>query len=109
MVDKILQKAGFILNKTYRENRFVRPPKSTYAVYTDAREVRGADYLNLIADHDIDIEVYSYEADSDAEKRVESAFNFYGVEYTKQPRIWLDNEQLYQVIYEFSYIDKGVI
>lgn len=107
MVDKILTGAGFILNKTYKEARFLKPPITTYAIYNDSYDRRGADDINLLTEHDITIELYEYEPDPDAEKRIELQLDFLGIEYTRQPRYWISEEQLYQVIYEFSYIQKG--
>lgn len=104
MVNEILTAAGI----PYKETRFLRPPKTTYAVYLDNVEVRGADYCNLIEEHNTIIELYEYEKDVNAEKRIESQFDTLGLEYRKEPRYWLETEQLYQVIYEFNYICKGV-
>lgn len=103
MVNKILTRAGV----EYKETRFLIPPKDTYAVYFDNVEVRGADYRNLIEEHSTTIELYEYEKDTDTESRIESQFNALGIEYRKEPRYWLETEQLYQVIYEFNYICKG--
>lgn len=108
MINKILTGAGLIKNKTYRETRIITPPKDiSYAVYSDAQEIRGADNLNLIKEHDVTIEVYEYAPDADIEKKIEDQFNLYGLSYVKQPRYYIQEEQLYQVIYEFTYIDKG--
>lgn len=107
MVNKILTGAGFVLNETYKETRFLKAPTSTYAIYHDSYERRGGDDINLITEHDITIELYEYQADKDAEKRIEDQLDLLGVEYDKQNRYWIREEQLYQVIYEFSYISKG--
>lgn len=103
MVNVILTGASI----PYKETRFLTPPKTTYAVYLDNMEVRGADYCNLIEEHSVTVELYEYEKDSGAEARVEAQLNALGLEYTKQARYWLEEEQLYQVIYEFDYIAKG--
>lgn len=107
MVKTILEIAGFVENKTYKETRFLKPPSVTYCIYEDAVERRGGDGFNCITEHDTTIEMYQYEPDKDAEKRIESAFDGLGIEYTKQPRYWISEEGLFQVIYEFSYIKKG--
>lgn len=107
MVHKILTGAGFVLNKTYKETRFLSPPKDNYAIFNDSRNTRGADDINLLTDHDITVELYEYTPDPDAETRIEEQFNARGIEFIKQPRYWIAEEQLYQVIYEFSYIQKG--
>lgn len=106
MVNKILSGAGFILNKTFKETRFLSPPKTTYAVFNDAFTAYGGDNINLIKAHDVTIEVYMYNPDPEAEKNIEDQLNANGIEFDKQPRYWINDEQLYQVIYEFSYIEK---
>ena len=106
MVKQILTDAGFVENETFKETRFLKAPKSTYAVYMDSYERRGADSLNLIKDHDYTIELYSYKADPEAEARIESVLDALGIEYEKQSRYWIHEEQLYQVVYSFNYIEK---
>lgn len=106
MVNRILTGAGFIENETYKETRFITPPKTTYAVYNDSIGGRGPDNLNLVKEHDITIEVYEYTPDKEAEKRIEAEFDSLGLEYIKQPRYYIQAEQIYQVIYEFSYVEK---
>ena len=106
MVEAILTAAGFVKNETYRETRFLKPPNQTYAVYNDNRTIRGADYLNLVTAHNVGIELYEYAPDPDAEQRLENQFDAFGLEYIKQPRYYLNEEQLYQVIYEISYTLK---
>ena len=106
MVKAILTAAGFIENKTFRETRFLKPPNQTYAVYNDDRTIRGADYLNLVTEHNVNIELYEYAPDPGAEKCLEDTFDAFGLEYIKQSRYYLNEEQLYQVIYEISYTLK---
>ena len=109
MVNDILIQAGFIKNKTFKETCFLQPPKETYCVYHDSYERRGGDNINLIKEHDITIEMYQYTPDSQKELALEHVFDLLGIEYTKQERYRLTDEQLYQVVYDFSYIEKGVI
>lgn len=106
MVKEILTDAGFIENKTFKETRFLKPPKETYAVYMDAITRGGADSLNMIKAHSVTIEVYSYTADPTAEENIEKALDERAIQYEKQPRYWIDSEQFYQVIYNFGYIEK---
>lgn len=103
MVNVILTKAGI----PFKESRFLVPPKSTYAIYNDAIERRGGDTINLVSQHDVSIELYEYEPDPIKEKAIEDQFDALGIEYTKQPRYWLSSEQLYQVVYDFTYHKKG--
>lgn len=106
MVKEILTGAGFIENETFKETRFLKPPTVTYAVYMDAFTSRGADNLNLIKDHDYTIELYSYTPDKESESKIEQMLDEYGIEYDKQERYWIQEQQLYQVIYTFNFIEK---
>ena len=106
MVKTILTDAGFVEGSTFKETRFRNPPQTTYAIFLDSFTGRGSDDLNLIKDHDYTIELYSDTPDPDAEARIESVLNKYGIEYEKEPRYWIDEEQLYQVVYRFNFIEK---
>lgn len=102
MVEKILDLIGV----KYRETRFIKPPQDTYAIYHDSYLTKGSDEKNLIIEHDYTIELYSYIADEAIEKLIEYQLNHFGIEFTKQERYWIEEQQLYQVIYEFNYIEK---
>lgn len=106
MVKRILIDAGFVENETFRETRFIKPPKSTYAVYMDSYTKRGSDGKNLITEHSYTIELYAYQPDSDAEKRIETAFDNAGLEFEKDERYWINEEQLFQTVYSFDHIEK---
>ena len=106
MVKKVLTGAGFVENQTFRETRFLKPPKTTYAVYMDSFDRRGADGLNLIKDHDYTIELYSYTPDPEAEARIEASLDNLGLEFNKDDRYWIQEAQLYQVVYSFSFLEK---
>lgn len=106
MVKRVLTGAGFVEGKTFKETRFLKPPKTTYAVYMDSFTRRGADGLNLIKDHDYTIELYSYTPDPEAEARIEEILDELGLEYDKDDRYWIQEEQLYQVVYTFGFIQK---
>lgn len=102
MVNQILTASGL----PYEESRFPAPPGGTYAVYLDGVTADGPDGINLIFIHDIMVEVYEPKPDPDAEAAMEAAINAAGLHYTKQARYWLDSVRRYQVIYEFTYIEK---
>lgn len=106
MVNKILTGAGFELNKTYKETRFLKPPKTSYCVYFDSIVRRGADSANLIKEHSYTIELYSYAKDAEAEAKIEQALDEYAIQFEKLERTWLDTESLYQTIYNFDFIEK---
>jgi hypothetical protein len=103
MVNEILNATGL----PYKESRFLKPPTSSYVVYNDTIERRGGDNINLISQHDVSIELYEYKKDPEAENAIETQLDSRGIEYTKQPRYWIQEEQLYQVVYDFTYYQKG--
>lgn len=103
MVTKILTKAGV----PYRQSRYIAQPlPDTYAVYFDDRAASGADGINCLITHNITIEVYEATPDDAMEIAIENALDAAGVEWTSQARYWIAEEQRYQVIYEFTYIEK---
>lgn len=102
MVTTILTASGI----DFRQTRFPKPPKGTYAVYMDDVTAGGADGYNCIFTHDITVELYEAAPDPDAEKALEAELDAAGLEWTKQSRYWLQTEQRYQVIYEFTYRTK---
>lgn len=106
MVKRVLTNAGFVENKTFKETRFLKAPITTYAVFLDSFTRRGADGSNLIKEHDYTIELYSYKPDPDAEARIEASLDALGLEYDKDERYWIQEEQLYQTIYTFNFIEK---
>jgi hypothetical protein len=106
MIKEILTASGI----PYRQGRFPNPPASTYAVTFDDNEVRGPDVLTpgapLVVRHDCMVELYEPKPDPEAEAAFEAELLSNGIVWTKQDRYWLQNVQRYQVIYEFSYIEK---
>lgn len=103
MVNEILTATGI----PYKETRFLKPPKKTYAVFNDSINRRGGDNVNLISQHDVSIELYEYTKDPEAEKKLERELDARGIEYDKASRYWIEAEQLYQVVYDFTYYEKG--
>ena len=103
MVSELLKAAGV----KHRRNRFVSPPNVTYALWMDDLSTDGPDCApTSIFTHDITIELYEYTPDDDAEAAIEAVLTEAGLHWSKQDRYWIEVEQLYQVIYEFTYIEK---
>ena len=103
MVNEILKRAGI----PFRKARYtMKPLPDTYAVYFDDREASGADGINCLITHNITIEVYESKPDDDSEAAIEATLDEVGLEWTSQARYWIQEEQRYQVIYEFTYIEK---
>lgn len=106
MVNDILTASGI----KYRRSRFLKPPEGTYAIYTADITTDGPDSLppgaSLIVTHDVTVELYEARPDDEAEAALEAAIIAAGLTWTKQDRYWIKSEQLYQVIYEFTYREK---
>ena len=103
MVTEILKRAKV----KFRQSRYMaKPLPNTYAVYFDDREASGADGINNLITHNITIEVYESIPDDATEAAIEEALDAYGLEWSSQARYWIAEEQRYQVIYEFTYIEK---
>lgn len=102
MVKEILTAARLV----FRRARFSSPPASTYAVFFDDIDTDGPDGINRIFIHNYTVEIYEPTPDDAAEEALEAELNARGISWTKQDRYWLQDEQRYQVIYEFTYIEK---
>lgn len=89
-----------------KESRYPDPPAETYGVYFDDIETDGPDGLNWILNHEVTVELYEPKKDAAAEARFEAELDAAGLSYSKQSRYWLKDIQRYQVIYEFTIIEK---
>lgn len=103
MINSILTEWGRPFRETCYPSKL---PAETCAVFLDDVEMDGADGLNLLAYHNITVELYEPRPDPAAEADFEAILNARGRPWTKQARYWLQSLQRYQVIYEFSYITK---
>ena len=104
MINTIMQAAGI----PNRRTRYPGPRPTAYAVYHDSVATDGPDGINAIYTHDYTVELYTHdpeEADA-AEARMEDALNAAGIVWSNQDRYWLQQEQRYQTIYEFTHIEK---
>lgn len=106
MVNDILTASGI----KHRRGRFLKPPEGTYAIYMDDTTTDGPDGLpagaSFIVTHDVTVELYEAHPDDAAEAALEAAILAAGLTWAKQDRYWIKSEQLYQVIYEFTYREK---
>lgn len=104
MISEILTAAGIA---HHRRSRFPKPPDGTYAVWSDDIESDGPDGMPpAIFYHSVTVELYEPRPDDAAELAMEAQLGARGLHWTKQDRYWISSEQLYQVIYEFSYTEK---
>lgn len=103
MVADILAAAG-IKN---RRSRYPNPPAGTYAVWMEDIDTDGPDGMPAaIYTHDVTIELYEPKPDDAAEAALEAALDAAGVRWSKEDRYWIQSEQLYQTIYEYTNTDK---
>lgn len=103
MVKEILAAAGI----TCRRSRFIKPPAGTYAVWMDDVTTDGPDGMPpRIFTHDVTVELYEPKPDDAAVAALEARLSANGLKWAKQDRYWIQTEQMYQTIYEFTYIVK---
>lgn len=110
MIKEILTAAGVL----HRRGRFLSPPAGTYAVYFDDIEMDGADPVSpptsgglpRIYHHNARVELYEAKPDDEKEAAIEAELDTRGIPWTKEDRYWIQTEQRYQVLYEFSYTSK---
>lgn len=87
------------------ETSFIKPPPLPYIVFTENKDVRGADNRNCISERTISIEFYSSVVDHTSEGEIEGLLNEKLIEYSKD-RIWIDTENMFETIYDFNLIEK---
>lgn len=110
MTDEILTAADVL----HRRGRFLRMPTETHAVWFDDITTDSADRIPTIPQaglprtrtHNVTIEVYEPSPDDRTETDIEAELDARGIEWTKQDRYWVADAQRYQVVYEFTYIEK---
>lgn len=106
MVRTLLTLAGFEQGVNFTETRFIKPPAGSYCVYLDDWNRYGSDNSNLVTAHAYTVELYAPRPDKDAEHRIEQAFDDLGISFEKQARYWIQDEQIFQTIYEFEAFEK---
>lgn len=103
MVKEILTAAGI----KERGSRHTKPPAGTYAVWFDDIDTDGPDGMPpYIFKHSVTIELYEPKKDPAAVTALEAELTAAGLKWTKQDRLWIISEQMYQTIYEFDYTEK---
>jgi hypothetical protein len=87
------------------EERFIKPPPLPYIIFTENKDVSGADDRNCIASRDISIELYALKVDHLSEELIECLLNKMAIGF-KRDRIWLDTEMMFETVYDFTLIEK---
>ncbi len=103
MISEMLSGTGI----PFRRARFPAPPAGSYIVYTDDISTDGPDGIPALQTHALTLELYEATPDDAAEAAVESAIAAHGLQWDKQDRYWLQDEQRYQVVYELEFTEKG--
>ena len=103
MITELLTQTGI----KFRHVRFLKPPAGTYAVWIDDVETDGGDNCAPgIYTHNYSVELYAPAPDDASEQAIETALSAAGIQYNKQDRYWLQDEQRYQTVYDFSITTK---
>lgn len=102
MVNRILTTAGV----QGRRGRFTGNLPDNYVVWADDVTTDGPDGIPRILRHDVTLELYEHKPDDAMENSLENAIAAEGLQYEKQDRYWIQSEQMYQVVYSFTYYEK---
>ena len=103
MVKEILTAAGI----KERGSRFLKPPAGTYAVWFVDITATAPDHAPAcIFTHNVTVELYEPKKDEAAVAALEAELTGRGLEWTKQDRLWIASEQMYQTVYEFTHTKK---
>ena len=84
--------------------RFSSPQQPPYIVYYVNNESQyGSDDMNLLAEREIIIELYTDKKDLEIESRIDKLFENYSfVKYEN----YIDSERLFETAYHVTFIDK---
>ncbi len=92
---------------TNRPTVFRKVPHGTFAVYFDSVDNdQSADLLNNVRSHDVAIELYEEKQDFEARSALETAMDARAIKWDRADTVWLEEEQFYETIYTFSYIER---
>lgn len=78
-----------------------------YCVLFDSEELIGPDFApGMLRRHSQTIEHYDYKIDSESRLALESALASAGLEYTRSDTEWLQQEKVYQTLFNFQQMEK---
>ena len=93
------------LNKPLAYLAFKSAQSPPYIVYYESgANFHGSDDKNYIKDMTVVIELYSESKDMALERQIESLFS--DVEISKSEDVWIEDENLLMIAYEFKTINK---
>lgn len=85
-------------------SHFGKPPSVPFVVYiTSGGERYGADYKNMLERRTVRIELYTDKKDETLENSVAALFDMYELDIYES---YIDNQKLYQVVFEFTDLFK---
>lgn len=92
---------------TNRPTAFRKVPHGTFAVYFDSvNNDQSADLINNVRSHDVTIELYEEKQDFKARRELEAAMDARAIKWDRADTVWLEEEQFYETIYTFSYVER---
>lgn len=101
-VKELLEPTGIPIAETCFKN----PPSLPYIVFTESKQVGGADLKNMLVDRDITIELYSAKINISTENKIEEILNEKAIEFTKGERIWIDQDKFFMTPFYFSLYER---
>lgn len=95
-----------------RETRFAKASSGEiYAVYFESINNIGPDLCpSMLTACTATIELYSKKANNAARAAaiaLEKELNAYNLEWSKGDQIWIEEEQIFQTVYSYTYLQKG--
>lgn len=104
-IKALLQEAGYPL-KAIQQTKFIKPPAYDYAVWHDEQTYTGGDGFIRLVEHKYTIELYSRSQKREMEANVSRLLCLADFEFKKSEQIWLEDEQIYFVQYQFRQKEK---
>ncbi len=102
-IKEILEMTG--LPVTYYQWPVNEAPELPYIVYFIPDEADfAADNINYVNIPVVYVELYSKTKDLESEKQIKAALRHAGLFYTKRTETYLKSEEMYEVIYEISFL-----
>lgn len=99
------------------EDHFVKPPKLPYITFLEDKEIRGICKDNFIIHNNVSVELYTSLPDVELEKKVRNVIidsilkdsNSNDEFEVSQNMEYIESEQMYMTVYDFTLIEKGGI
>lgn len=94
-----------------KETRQAEATTAIYAVVFESVEAIGPDLApNLLTRHTATIELYTKKNNAAAKAAataLETALNDENLAWSKDDRAWIDEEKIFQTVYNYNYLQKG--